>query len=262
MRLPISSVWEETMAFVRREWALLAPVALALLGISNAVSDLTAGAMGPNGPAGAPAWTIVVFILTILVSQFGQLALMAMALMPGISVREALGIGLRRLPKLIAITLILGLAGALLVIPFAAYMAANGIDAATSPANLPLGASFLLMMLLWVMVWVFVRLLPLNAALMDRDLPVMELLRHSFATTRGHFAVLFGLSALFMLVSLIATTAASAVFGTLFGLLGKATGLDAMGAIIGALAGGAAAAMLGMISAVFVAKLYRALTAA
>jgi hypothetical protein len=256
MMLPVSEIWEDTMAFVQREWGLLAPVSLALLGLSSVAAELAGKAMGPDGPVGGPAWAVMVFMGSVLLSQFGQLAIMALALTPGQSVGEALGVAARRMPKLIAITLILSFIVVLAALPLAIILVSNGVDLGTTPDRLPFSATLGVFVFMGVLAWMFVRLLPLNALLVDKDPGIGDTLKHSFGMTRGHGTILLGLSALYLLISLITTGAATFVVGSAFGLLGQAAGVPYAGPLMGALAGGMIAAGLGAISNVFLTRVY------
>ncbi len=256
MPLPISEIWEDTMAFVKAEWGLLAPLCLALLGLSSAAAELAGNAFGPNGPAGGPTWAIMIFIASIFVSQFGQLAIMALALTPGLSVGEALGIAGKRFPKLIAITLLIALVVIVAAMPVAVILAMNGIDLGTTANQLPRSAALGVFVFMGVMAWLFVRLLPLNAVLVDADTSIVDTVKATFAMTRGYATILLGLSTLYLLVSLITTGAATFVVGSAFGLLGQWAGAEWAGPLMGALAGGMVAAALGAISNVFLTRVY------
>lgn len=256
MLLPVSEIWDETMAFVRREWGLLAPVSLALLGLSNVAAELAGNAMGADGPVGGPGWAVFVFVASVLVSQFGQLAIIALALTPGQSVGEALGVAARRMPKLIAITILLSMIVMVAALPLAVVLASNGIDFGTPPDRLPLSAALAVFVFMGFLAWLFVRLLPLNPLLVDADRSIVDTLKSTFGMTRGHATILLGLSALYLLVSLITTGAVTFVVGSAFGLLGQATGVPYAGPLMGALAGGMVAAALGAISNVFLTRIY------
>lgn len=256
MRLPVSEIWEGTMAFVRREWGLLAPVSLALLGLSNVASELAADAMGPGGPANGPGWAVLVFAASVLVAQYGQLAIMALALRPGLSVGEALGLAGRRMPKLIAITLLIAMAVIVAAIPLAGFLTASGVDLATTADRLPFSALLAVSIYGGILCWLFVRLLPLNALLVDANPSIVDTMKQSFTMTRGHGLILLGTAALYLLVTLITTGAATLVVGSLFGLLGTWARVPQAGVLMGALAGGMVAAALGVISNVFVARVY------
>ncbi len=259
MRLPVSEIWEDTLAFVKAEWGLLAPLSLALLGLSNAASEIAGNAMGPDGPANGPGWAVLLFVVSIFVSQFGQLAIIALALTPGMSVGEALGVAARRLPKLIAITLLLAVIFIVAAIPLAAILVANGIDMGTPANRLPFSVALGVFAFMGVLAWLFVRLLPMNALLVDADPPIAATIKQTFAMTRGHATILLGLSALYLLISLITAGAATFVVGSAFGLLGQWAGAGWAGPLMGALAGGMVAAALGAVSNVFLTRVYRKL---
>jgi hypothetical protein len=140
--------------------------------------------------------------------------------------------------------------------PLAVLLVANGVDLGTTTDRLPASAAFGVFVFMGVMAWLFIRLLPLNPLLVDADPPIGATLRQTFAMTRGHATILLGLSALYLLISLITAGAATFVVGSAFGLLGQWAGTDWAGTLMGALAGGMVAAALGAISNVFLAKTY------
>ena len=254
MPLPVSEIWEDTMVFVKAEWGLLAPVSLALIGVSSAAVQLGGNPIGPQGINGTAA---IIFVVSTLVSQIGQMTIIALALTTGGSVRDALGNAMRRLPRLIGIAIILVSALLVVLFPVGAFLAANGIDIATPPDRLPGLAVFVTGLVMGLMFWVSIRLFTMTAVIVDTEISIGETLKRSFKMTRGHTAVLLGITLLYFLVLIITTGAASAVVGTVFGLLGKFAEAAWTGPLMGALAGGMVAAGIGVISNVFVARIYQ-----
>ncbi|NIJ15472.1 glycerophosphoryl diester phosphodiesterase membrane domain-containing protein [Sphingobium vermicomposti] len=253
--MSIGKAWEETVAFVARERSLLFPVALLFV----ALPGLIVQEMTPPELAG---WTMkeafpdvpfsfwVAMLLGVILIWFGSLTLFALALRPGISVREALRLSLARLPVLLGTALtVVGLLGAAIV------AAAIVIVLLTLVAK-PLAAA--LAMLLGVavggmMLFASVRLLLLNPVVIDGNAGVMDSLRHSWALTRGHFWRLLGFILILALLSAIVGSAAQAIFGVIGGLVG---GPDSA-RLTGGIAGAAVSTLLQVYMLVMLARLYR-----
>jgi hypothetical protein len=66
---------------------------------------------------------------------------------------------------------------------------------------------------------------------------------------------------LYLVVALVTTSAATSVTGIIFGFLGNALGVELLGKVMAALAGGMVSAALGLVSTVFATKLYQKLAA-
>ena len=105
-------------AFLRREWTLVLPVALAFLALPPLLFTLALPTRLLVMPqtmaemqafsASLPGWIGPAFVAGALVTVLGALTITAMALVPRISVREAIGIGLRRAPGWIGAALLIG----------------------------------------------------------------------------------------------------------------------------------------------------------
>ena len=105
-------------AFLRREWGLVLPVALAFLALPPLALTLALPArllVVPQTVADMqalsltlPGWIAPAFLVGLLVMVVGALAITVMALVPRISVGEALGIALRRFPAWIGAALLIG----------------------------------------------------------------------------------------------------------------------------------------------------------
>lgn len=97
MQIRLGDVWDEMLAFSRRERALVIPVALAFLGLPQLLSGLVATRVGdPKADAAGAALFYLCIAGGAAVSLIGNLALSALVLNPGGSVGEALEVALRR----------------------------------------------------------------------------------------------------------------------------------------------------------------------
>lgn len=147
-------------AFAHAEWPLLLPVILAFLAIPRFIVLLLAPRMDrmPTTLAGLqafsaalPAWWTPLLLAMLLVGAIGAMVLMALSLIPRISVGEAILLALRRLPAWLGIGLIAGAALflALLLVSAALLRGGSGGQALSILlAFLGIAAELLLLLLL------------------------------------------------------------------------------------------------------------------
>lgn len=246
--LSIGKAWEEAVAFVSREAALLLPVALLFVALPIVLlQEMTppelvqwSATMKGAMPA-VPASYWLSLMLAILLIWFGSLTLFALALRPGISVGEALRLALNRLPVLIGTSV---LAGLLLFVT---------ILVAAAPLILVGGNAGAVIAMVGVGLFVGTRLALLNPVVIDDHLGVLASLKRAWALTKGHFWRIFGFLAIVLVVSTIAGSAAQAVFGVIGGLVAGVDGARLVGGI-------AAAGVSGVVQVymlVMLARLYR-----
>lgn len=207
----LSVAWEETLAFMKREGGLVFPVALLFMAIPLALilhvlpDQMRTMTPGTPPPAVALSGGVTALIAaSALVVLGGALSCYALALRGGISLREALMLGFRRVPQAFAAAFLVGLA---LAVPLMLLSMA-------APAA---GALYMLA----ASIFFSVRFLFLNAVIIDRlDGPVAAI-RHSWGMTRGKNAWRI----LLMIVAItIPIMLAQIVADILFGLLGLAVG--------------------------------------
>ena len=109
--------------------------------------------------------------------------------------------------------------------------------------------------------WLSVRLLPIWPMVIDRVLPPSAALRRSFALTRGHGALLFGVVLLALVAAALIGAALLFAGGATLMIVGKALGGDRLGALLVAILLAAIVSVAATMWAVFVAFLYRQLSA-
>lgn len=263
MKVSVNTVWDETLAFIRAERALIVPLALGTIYLASIVA-IAAALLAPT-IRGVPiliasAWGIV-----------GQFALIDLVLEPRRSVREALGKGVRTLPYAILVYVILGAALMLLSIPLVyAVMKAGYTAQALAPvfasqaetmklvAALPGWFSLYSLALFALCAFVFVRLLLWKPALTLSNRPI-EALKQSWALTRGNFWPLFGLMLLAGIVIEIVQWALSSALGATFMLVGR--GLGAGAQIIPLLIVALVSTAFQTVITLFIAIYYRRATA-
>ena len=253
MLISMSSIWEDSVALIRREQHLLLPLALATSGLGSAL--FAVGGDPVFGVSTLPAAAIG--LIGILLSVVGDLSMIALVLRPGSSVGDALRLAGARLPKMLGVVFLLSGVGVLLLMPAGIYLARTGVAVGPDMANLPPLASLLLLIGMSAMLYCGARLALLNALLVDRNPPALAAIRESFAATTPIKARIVGVVILFMIVSLLIGYSVAVVVGVMFGLLGKMIGVPLLGPVLAALASGAVSAGLSIVSSVFLATLYR-----
>lgn len=256
MAVSMSATWDEARAFIVRERRLLVPLALATLFAGAVVFDLA----GPETPNGRTTLLATLALLGgALLSSVGQLAISALVLRPGASVREALQLGVARLPRLVLIFFLLGLLLAIPVLLFGLAAMKAGYDP-TNPAtaqNLPSSLALVALLGMAALIWLAVRLVLVTPLLADRPEGPVTALRDAFARTRGLFWKLFAVFILYAVLALVVGSAVTYVLGGLIMLLARALGSPFTGQVLLALTSGLVTAALALVATVFLATLYR-----
>lgn len=256
----MSEIWDEAVAFFRQERALLVPVALATGPWGNILSPLV-----PHDTNGTPDGAAALIVpLCALLAIFGQLAITALALNAGLSVREALGVALRRLPTILGLGVIVGGVLLLLLLPIIVTLMKSGYDLTSSAGveKLPPAASFAVLIVMALFLSAMVRLILANPIIVDRKVGPVAAMRGSFALTRGRTARLFGMLLLYGLVLIVITKAVTFVAGSLVMVAARAANAVLIGQVLIGIIVGIVAALLGMMFTVFIARYYRALSSA
>lgn len=244
--LSITSAWNETTAFVKREGKLLFPVAFALLALPAIVFQYFAPEQNPAQPpeAGPWMWLLIPFIVLTI---WGTLTLTTLALRPGTVVAEALASAGRRLPVAIGAALLLAIGGALLFVPIQLAFLATA-----SRGVLIVGVCALAV----AVVVVGVRMAMLNpVAAAEPGGPIM-LIRRSWTLTSGHFWKLLGFLVLALVLIIVLSIAVTAIGGILAALIGGAIGDTGVTKLLILLLGGLLNAILSVYLVVTMARIY------
>ncbi len=258
MSLPVSQTWDATLDFVRRESHLLVPLALGTLAVGQAAVELGVQLRERSGESGL---LLLLFIPGILLMLGGQMSIFSLVLNPGISVGEAMKKGFSRLPRLILFSLGMGLIFVALIFPVLMLLLKSGYDpTAATPVQLPGYAVIWAGIVLAVMMWASVRTYFTAALMVDLDASVRGAVSGSFTLTRGRSASLLGIALIFLIVGTVVQSAAEMIVGIFFGALGKLLAMPLLPVVMVALGVGMASAAIGLVTAVFVAMLYRAIS--
>lgn len=213
--LSLNDVWNDTAAFVKREWRLLFPIALLL----NALPMAFASAMLPRfEPGRTPALRLSLLAIPVaaIIGFSGPLALIYLALAPGRSVGEGLRRALSRFLPLFALYLLVGLAVGLLftLVAVIGVLLVPGLDPkAPSPGALAGFALILIMIMLPILLFVSTRLLLVAPVAAAEEGGPLAIARRSFALTRPFFWPLLGFLVLSSILSAIINMVANAVVG-------------------------------------------------
>ena len=254
--ISMNQIWDDSIAFIRRESALLIPLALATIYIADVVAALATAATKPTEPN---ALITIAIIAAALWSIVGQLSIVSLVLKSGQSVGEALSHGLSRLGKVMLVALLLGLVVSVALLPVAAAAVASGADPAKPETlqNLPGWVSLMMLVVAGGLIWLGMRLSLMNALIVDRNPGVMDALKGGFALTKGITARLFLVVLLYAVILLVLGSAVRFVAGSLFALLGNLLESPFAGTVMTALVSGLVSTAMSLIATVFLANLYR-----
>lgn len=255
--LALGAIWEETIAFVRAEFSLLLPVAMLGFGLPTIVillavpMDATRVGMLKPGP-----WMLW-FVPSGILSMLGSLAVSALALRPGVSVRESIGVAVSRMPSALGLLLFyvgyqVALAVPLLIVSEIELKVSGAVGPASVVVNLACIA---------LTIWLFVRLMPIWAVLSDRPQKPWEAVRAAFRLTRGCYPKLLLLRVVMAFAAMLLMVVLLIPIGAIAQLIGALTGGASVSILLSFIATGLMVAMIGGIWTVFVARLYRRLDA-
>jgi len=255
IRISLGSVWEEAIGFVRAERSLLVPLALLGFGMPT-VAMLLAVPMDAAEAGLLKPGTWMLWLLPCgLLSMLGSIAVSALVLTPGVSVRESIMVAVARLPAAVGLLLLYVGVQVVLAIPLAL---ATMIDLRLSGGGGPI-AMLVNLLDIAVMIWLFVRILPIWAVLADRPQSPWTAVRTAFRLTRGCYARLLALRIVMGVAATLAMLVLLIPIGAVAQLIGMATGNTQVSVILSFVATGVVIAAVVGLWTVYVARLYRAL---
>ena len=256
-------VWDRTTDFLSDNRPAVATIAgFAILlpaAISGTIEPLTARDDGT-------ASTVQLASLALsLVSLWGQLAIVALALDPGAGRRGATAVASQRFVPLIVVLLVLlaGLLVLMLPLPIALGVAGFDFAAAMNGGNpdIPPGlGGFLLLYCLFCLVlllWLVARLVLVTPVVVVERRWISALAR-SFRLTRPVGLKVLGVLILYAIVGGVSFLAAKLVFGSILGLIAGGEGLVTIGSAIAATLVALVVTVFNVLASAFTAKLYLA----
>ncbi len=264
----IGTVWDRTVDFVRDHLGSVATVVLATQFapsvVSGSIERLRAEASG-----GMAAVYGLVTLVATLIALWGALYLIGYAAQTTGRERadEARRIATTRFLPLIGVSLVLLIAFFVLALPgivlgatsgFDYVAAMNGVTLAPEQYGALLPAILYFFVLGLVAIWLFARLLTVNAVVaMERR--GLGAIARGFRMTKGMALKLIGLLILYGIITGIAVSAARFVTGAIFAIVATPGSGIGIGDVAVAVATAAVSAVLALYQAVFIGKLYRAI---
>ena len=214
--LSLNQAWNETAAFAKREARLLFPIALLLVALPMTAMRLLVPASAGRGELPDPGLWLLAFPVAIVIGMVGNLAIATLALRRGLSVGEALSHGLRRMPALLAATLLVGLAATaaafLILVLFAILFGGGGTPTTADAARI---AVLSMIVMLPLGLYVFSRLMLTTPIAADEAAGPLAIIRRSWQLTRGVVWKLILFILLVILLFLVISVAVTVVFGIL-----------------------------------------------
>lgn len=258
----LGSTWEETIAFLRREWALLFPVALALFAPAQLLVGQAMPAIAEAGAAAAPAMPAQVLLLApaLLLTLFGHMVLALLATVPGISVGEAFEGAARRFgTALLAIFVGMSVAfAAALAVMVAATLGVMIFQSGAPSAGLAAQIATLFV-IPFAVVWIRLLMLPAVAACEGQGAAMV--LRRAWALSRDNVMRLVAIWLVMILLSTLLAVIDRMVIGSLFELVKLGTGVEAVPDALRMVISLILEATLSLGFSVYVALVYRRLAA-
>ncbi|WP_281042840.1 hypothetical protein [Sphingomonas oryzagri] len=251
--LSLGAVWEETVAFLKAELSLVAPLSLLGFGLPMVALLLAVPADSAiTGKLQPGPWMFWV-IPCLFVSMLGSLAVSALVLTPNISVRESIAIAIRRIPAGLGLAAFyVGLQVAL-SIPLALADLAEGGAGPISTLVYLAGVAF--------MIWVFVRVMPIWAVVAERPQSSWASVTRAFALTRFCYVRLLALRFVMLLAVVVTLIVLLIPIGAVTRLVGALSGNQNIGFVLSFVCMGIIVAGMVGTWTVFVALLYRRLEA-
>ncbi|WP_354290505.1 hypothetical protein [Sphingomonas sp. PvP055] len=267
----MSTVWDRTTEFLGDNLASLTPIALFGIFLPLALIGNLMPLMGAVGLAGSSVVGIVVVILS-LASNWGAVAVTALALDPAAGRASAVRTANRRFLPILGVNVI-ALVGLFLVfLPAMVGFAMSGIPTdqmtgdmtgaqpslETINAPIVLFASLYTLALLPVLLWIVARLSVIIPILVD-ERRGLGAFAQAFRLTRGSALKIMGVMLLYLIVSQVAGLAARMVAGAVFGIVLGGLGPMSLSGILTASVVAIVSTIFLVLAVAFLAKLYLAL---
>ena len=252
-RLSLSRAWDESKEILARDGGLLSAVALALL----VLPEIVVGVISPPSVMSQSASGRLIAIVAAFVGIIGQLAIVRLTLGPSTTVGQAIAHGARRFPATMGAIIILIIAMAIVVVPLLVVLMMTGVVAMPVEGQAP-PESFAMALLFIVIGALFlaVKLIMTVPVASAEHVGPLEILKRSWALTKGHYWTLFGVEVLLLVAALILLLAAQFVGGATAQIVGDGIEPFSLSALILALFMGAAQAVFTVLASVMLARIY------
>ena len=265
----MGNVWDRAVEVLRGRSSILGSIAVGAIFVptlvSNAVSTFLTPTPGATVGASTGAIGAVLALAVLLVSVWGQLAMLAVSSDPATTRADAGRQATQRLLPALGIVLLLGVIFTLAFMPLVFILMRAGVNFTapnamqTVSAGTAGSASLYILVLMVLGLIVGARLLLLNAVIVNERRGIGAIMR-SVRLTRGMTLRVIGLMLLFGLVLLVPMIAVQSVVGLIARLVlgGDAPGLVAF---LASAAGAVVTTVFSVVAAAFTAQLYVAAVA-
>lgn len=259
----MGTVWDRATEFLSDNLSAVVPLALFAIFLPMSIQ----ANLDPLAKAGGPAAVAIQIISLILsvVSLWGQIAIIALAIDPAAGRAPAILAANKRLLPVIGVALLMLLGALLLAAPIPIAMGMAGFDFQAAMAggqpDMPSGtAGFVAVYgiaLVIVLIALAARLALVNPAIICERRGV-GVIRRSFVLTRGIAWKVVGVIILFAIVAIVAVLAAQTVFGSILQLIAGGEGDVSVATVLTSILVGAVTTGFTVLATAFTAKLYLA----
>ena len=255
MAFSISRAWDETKVRIANDGRLLAVVAAALLLLPQALVAVVAPPAELSGVS-PEGWVNILVLVAALLGIVGQLAIIRLSQVPGMSVGEAITHGLKRFLPVILAVILLSIAVFLVALLVMLLLGGLGdmqaLEAGAMPANVILAV--LVIVLLGLIIGPkFLMMMPVASA--EHGGP-LHILKRSWSLSNGHYFRLLAFLLLLLVAAVVVVIVTQFVAGSLLmALLGQLSPLS-VGALLYALLFAAAQAAFAVVFSIMLARLY------
>lgn len=262
--ISMGTVWDRATEFLSDNLAAVVPIALLAIFLPMSVQSSLAPLTVDPGPV-----KIAVSLLSVVlsvVSLWGQLAIIALAVDPGAGRTAATAVASRRLLPTIGIALLLLAAIMLLFVPIGVALALGGYDfqaamsggEADAPAGGAMGFVVLYSIALGIaFCWIAARLALVNPVIVAERRGLGAIAR-SVRLTRGIAWKIIGVVLLFAIVAIVAVLAVKTVFGSILQIIAGSDDPVSVATVLTSVLVGLTTTGFTVLGAAFTAKLYLA----
>ena len=266
MTVSMSAVWDRTSEFLGDHRNAVAGIAGLAIFAPSVVTEMLSPTAATAG-AGLRLGLGLVSLVAGIVTLWGQMAIIAMAIGVAPDAAAARSLAGRRLGPMILVVIAMMAVMLLLTLPIVVTLVADGVDltrlnqsdamASFSPAAAGFVGLYSLV-LVPLCLWLVARYAMLATPVVLAENQALGALGRAFRLSRGLVWKIIGVLVLYIVVASVAWMAAVTVFGALFSFLLGGDGAFSLGAILVALVSALVSTVFTVIAAAFAGKLYRA----
>lgn len=263
MTVNMGNVWDRATEFLSDNLAVVVPIAVLAIFLPSSLS----ASIAPIAKQSATANTVVglLSLVLMLVTVWGQLAIMALATEPRAGRQPAVRAANHRILPMIGLSLLLLIGFLALLLPFPVVLGLAGYDlgAAMNGARVEIpngvgGFVLLYTLVLLPLVLFFAARLILVTPVVLRERRGLGTFRRSFVLSRGITWKIIGVVILYCIVFGVAILAAQTVFGSILQLIAGGEGTISVATVLTSVLVSAVQTAFVALAAAFVAKLYLA----